>query len=290
MLERVAVGTLVVVLVALGAGPAAGQSEEEGRSLYDQHCSACHQPGGTGVPGAFPPLAGNPTVMDAEYVRDVIRNGLSGPITVLGETYDAVMPPVTALDAGQIDSVIAYLQSLGGDGGGGATTTTLLGGVLPQPLAARQGRPQHARRELHRRLHLEIHVKDGIVTWEMQGLDYPLLEAGLPPYEPRGCQRGISFSWYLYSPSAREVPVHPRRAARPLEEGPRASTTIRSRPGSRSWRTIPRARWQRRAARAVSAASTGTRCWRSSPRRTSTRSRSTGRTASRLLADSRRCR
>jgi nitrate reductase alpha subunit len=45
-----------------------------------------------------------------------------------------------------------------------------------------------------------IHVKDGIVTWEMQGLDYPALEKGLPPYEPRGCQRGISFSWYLYSP------------------------------------------------------------------------------------------
>jgi nitrate reductase alpha subunit len=46
----------------------------------------------------------------------------------------------------------------------------------------------------------QIHVKSGIVTWEMQGLDYPSLEAGLPPYEPRGCQRGISFSWYLYSP------------------------------------------------------------------------------------------
>ncbi len=46
----------------------------------------------------------------------------------------------------------------------------------------------------------QIYVKDGIVTWEMQGLDYPALEAGLPPYEPRGCQRGISYSWYLYSP------------------------------------------------------------------------------------------
>jgi nitrate reductase alpha subunit len=46
----------------------------------------------------------------------------------------------------------------------------------------------------------QIYVKSGIVTWEMQGLDYPSLEAGLPPYEPRGCQRGISYSWYLYSP------------------------------------------------------------------------------------------
>jgi nitrate reductase alpha subunit len=45
-----------------------------------------------------------------------------------------------------------------------------------------------------------IHVKDGIVAWEMQALDYPRLEPGLPPYEPRGCQRGISYSWYLYSP------------------------------------------------------------------------------------------
>lgn len=45
-----------------------------------------------------------------------------------------------------------------------------------------------------------IHVKDGIVVWETQALDYPQLEKSLPPYEPRGCQRGISFSWYLYSP------------------------------------------------------------------------------------------
>ena len=45
-----------------------------------------------------------------------------------------------------------------------------------------------------------IYVKNGIVTWEMQALDYPKLEPGLPLYEPRGCQRGIVFSWYIYSP------------------------------------------------------------------------------------------
>jgi nitrate reductase alpha subunit len=45
-----------------------------------------------------------------------------------------------------------------------------------------------------------IYVKNGIVTWEMQALDYPRLEPGLPLYEPRGCQRGITFSWYIYSP------------------------------------------------------------------------------------------
>ena len=45
-----------------------------------------------------------------------------------------------------------------------------------------------------------VYVKNGIVTWEMQALDYPRLDPGLPPYEPRGCQRGISASWYVYSP------------------------------------------------------------------------------------------
>ena len=45
-----------------------------------------------------------------------------------------------------------------------------------------------------------VYVKNGIVTWEMQALDYPDFDKNLPPYEPRGCQRGMSFSWYIYSP------------------------------------------------------------------------------------------
>ena len=53
----------------------------------------------------------------------------------------------------------------------------------------------------------QIHVKDGIVTWETQQLDYPLLEDSLPPYEPRGCQRGMSYSWYLYSPLRIKYPL-----------------------------------------------------------------------------------
>ncbi|MFN8258066.1 MAG: nitrate reductase subunit alpha [Bacteroidales bacterium] len=52
-----------------------------------------------------------------------------------------------------------------------------------------------------------IHIKDGIVVWETQAIDYPELENSLPPYEPRGCQRGISFSWYLYSPIRVKYPL-----------------------------------------------------------------------------------
>ncbi len=46
----------------------------------------------------------------------------------------------------------------------------------------------------------KIHVKDGIITWETQQTDYPSLGPDSPEYEPRGCPRGASFSWYEYSP------------------------------------------------------------------------------------------
>ncbi|WP_242396366.1 molybdopterin-dependent oxidoreductase, partial [Anaeromyxobacter oryzisoli] len=50
-----------------------------------------------------------------------------------------------------------------------------------------------------------VHVKEGIVAWESQATDYPLLE-GVPPYEPRGCQRGACYSSYLYAPHRLKFP------------------------------------------------------------------------------------
>lgn len=46
----------------------------------------------------------------------------------------------------------------------------------------------------------KVYVKDGIITWETQQTDYPSLGPNSPEYEPRGCPRGASFSWYTYSP------------------------------------------------------------------------------------------
>ncbi len=52
-----------------------------------------------------------------------------------------------------------------------------------------------------------VYVKQGIVTWELQALDYPRIDREIPPYEPRGCQRGISYSWYVYSPLRMKYPT-----------------------------------------------------------------------------------
>jgi nitrate reductase alpha subunit len=52
-----------------------------------------------------------------------------------------------------------------------------------------------------------IYVKSGIVTWETQQTDYPRTRAGLPNHEPRGCARGASYSWYLYSANRVKNPL-----------------------------------------------------------------------------------
>ena len=51
-----------------------------------------------------------------------------------------------------------------------------------------------------------VYVKDGIITWETQAVDYPTTGPDKPEYEPRGCPRGASFSWYTYSPTRTRYP------------------------------------------------------------------------------------
>jgi nitrate reductase alpha subunit len=52
----------------------------------------------------------------------------------------------------------------------------------------------------------KVYVKDGIITWESQQTDYPSIGPDKPEYEPRGCPRGASFSWYTYSPARVRYP------------------------------------------------------------------------------------
>ncbi|MDE2381541.1 MAG: nitrate reductase subunit alpha, partial [Xanthomonadaceae bacterium] len=53
----------------------------------------------------------------------------------------------------------------------------------------------------------KIYVKNGLVTWETQQTDYPRTRPDLPNHEPRGCPRGASYSWYLYSANRVKYPL-----------------------------------------------------------------------------------
>jgi nitrate reductase / nitrite oxidoreductase, alpha subunit len=53
----------------------------------------------------------------------------------------------------------------------------------------------------------KIYVKGGVVTWETQQTDYPRTRPDMPNHEPRGCSRGASYSWYLYSANRVKYPM-----------------------------------------------------------------------------------
>ncbi len=91
------------------AQAAAGLSGEE---LYIANCSACHQVDGSGLKGAFPPLANSDYIQGKPQVLlEATIKGLSGPLTVNGEQYNNVMPAIAYLSDEDLAAVLAYVQT-----------------------------------------------------------------------------------------------------------------------------------------------------------------------------------
>lgn len=64
-----------------------------GATLYRTSCASCHQGNGEGIPGAFPPLAGDPVVMAEDPTRhiEIVLFGMQGK-AIEGVEYSAAMP------------------------------------------------------------------------------------------------------------------------------------------------------------------------------------------------------
>ncbi len=117
---------------AATAAPAAGgAAKADGASVFSQNCSSCHGAQGQGTPGAFPPLANNPTVTgDPAKVIDIVTNGLHGSIQVAGQTYNGMMPAWKGnLTNDQIAAVITYIRgSLGSNKASAVTPAQVAAG------------------------------------------------------------------------------------------------------------------------------------------------------------------
>ncbi|MGK7294281.1 MAG: cytochrome D1 domain-containing protein, partial [Candidatus Wenzhouxiangella sp. M2_3B_020] len=95
--------------------------------LYQTHCGACHQADGTGLEGAFPPLAGNPNVVDeSDYVIETVLDGKQGELVVEGVTYNGVMPSMQHLDDPEIASIVNHVLGSWGNAGGPVTPDQVL--------------------------------------------------------------------------------------------------------------------------------------------------------------------
>jgi len=99
---------------------AAGVDElmAKGEAIFLANCSACHQPTGVGLPGAFPPLAGSDFLKgDRKEVMSAALFGLSGPITVNGVEYNGVMPSLGHLPDEDLAAALTYVFGSWGNSG-----------------------------------------------------------------------------------------------------------------------------------------------------------------------------
>jgi mono/diheme cytochrome c family protein len=84
----------------------------DGKQVYTANCVACHQAGGTGVAGVFPPLAGSEWVQGEERVlANILLHGIEGELQVKGTTYKGAMPSFARLGDAELAAVATYVRS-----------------------------------------------------------------------------------------------------------------------------------------------------------------------------------
>ena len=129
-------GAMAVFLKSLppaamrGAPAAAGASVSSpafsaGAKLYEKNCAQCHGEQGQGVPGAYPPLAGNRAVTMASSANlvQVVLNGGYAPATA-GNPRPYGMPPfVLVLNDSELAALLTYLRSAWGNRAAEVTPT-----------------------------------------------------------------------------------------------------------------------------------------------------------------------
>lgn len=117
------------------AGAPPSFNAAQGAKLFAANCAVCHGAEGKGVPGAFPPLAGDP-VVNAPDPREQIATVLHGAKgrTIGGQTYSAEMPAFSGqLAAQQIADVIDHERTSWGNHGTVITAADVITVQANQP-------------------------------------------------------------------------------------------------------------------------------------------------------------
>ena len=96
---------------------------DQGGKLYETYCETCHGESGEGVPGIYPPLAGNRSViMDSPIntIRSVLYGGY--PATTVGNSRPYGMPPFQQIfQDNDVALVVSYIRNAWGNRGNQVT-------------------------------------------------------------------------------------------------------------------------------------------------------------------------
>ena len=128
--------------VAALAASAGQGTVADGKQLFAANCQACHQASGQGIPGVFPPLAGSPWVTgEPDRLAQILLHGMTGPLDVLGTTYNGAMP---AFGEQFSDAEIAALAThIRGQWGNGAAPVEAAQVAAARAASTAQKEPWH---------------------------------------------------------------------------------------------------------------------------------------------------
>jgi mono/diheme cytochrome c family protein len=105
-------------------------TKARGAQLYTDNCSGCHQAQGRGIPGVFPPLAGNPVVVAADP-NDIVKVIDRGIPARAG--YIAMPAFNTRLTDQQVADVANYLRTSWGNNAAANATSRIVGALRASP-------------------------------------------------------------------------------------------------------------------------------------------------------------
>lgn len=134
---------LIVFILALAAGTLSAYAQQissadsswlsasilRGREVYTDNCLNCHQDGGIGQSGTYPPLA------QADYLDSlplnsfigIILNGQNDSILVNRVSYTQSMDPVNYLSDQDVADVINFIRNSWGNKSDSVVTKDLVG-------------------------------------------------------------------------------------------------------------------------------------------------------------------
>jgi mono/diheme cytochrome c family protein len=110
--------------------PAPDATRAAGASLYLDHCAGCHQSGGRGLPGVFPPLAGNGVVV-ASDPADILKVVLHG-VPAQGK-YVPMPAFASLLSDQQVADLSNYVRTSWGNAASPNTTAAMAARIRTQP-------------------------------------------------------------------------------------------------------------------------------------------------------------
>jgi mono/diheme cytochrome c family protein len=113
---------LSLVFICNSCGPNRGKQESfalkikikqyyiNGKRLYKNHCSNCHQENGSGLVRLYPPINNMDYYRnDPDRIICIIRNGLKGEIFVNGISFNQPMPENKDLTNLEMAELVTYL-------------------------------------------------------------------------------------------------------------------------------------------------------------------------------------